>query len=84
MKKLAKALDPILPLSETESDLDATYWRIYNLEYESLMSKKFGFSADKEHNFTPEEEACVKEFFKIMQLTGCDFTNTFRDLAKIN
>jgi uncharacterized protein YdiU (UPF0061 family) len=48
------------------------------------MSKKFGFTSDDSHNFTPEEEEVVNEFFKIMKTTGCDFTNTFRDLCDIN
>jgi len=80
LNKLAEAIDPMLPYS----DCKERFWRSYNKYYETQMARKFGFTNDEPYLMNEEEKSVLTGFFKVLDLSGCDFTNTFRDLSQVN
>jgi serine/tyrosine/threonine adenylyltransferase len=81
---LAQALEPLLPKDKSMPNLSKNFWKAYHETYDSLMARKFGLTVEKEHEHSPDEAALIKEFFKCMELTSNDMTNTFRQLASVN
>ena len=87
---LADALDPILPKKKSFEYIEQNYKKLYDEKYNSLMCQKLGLidndiDVDKiEEYFTTEVQEFMQELWKLMETCGSDFTNTFRDLAKLS
>eukprot|EP01087_Luapelamoeba_hula_P011200 TRINITY_DN3014_c0_g1_i1.p1 TRINITY_DN3014_c0_g1~~TRINITY_DN3014_c0_g1_i1.p1 ORF type:complete len:763 (+),score=176.43 TRINITY_DN3014_c0_g1_i1:37-2325(+) len=75
--KLAEALSPVLPLSESKGELDKFQPEFERVYYEK-MYQKFGFVEKMEG-----DRELITDFFIAMQTTGADFTNSFRCLSRI-
>jgi len=84
LNKLAEAIDPMLPYSESGPKLKERFWRAYNTYYETQMARKFGFTNEEPYLMNEDEKSVLTGFFKVLDLSGCDFTNTFRDLSQVN
>ena len=76
----------VLPYSETGPELKQHFYRVYNQYYESQMARKLGLTNIKDHSYPmpAEEKTLLTEFFALLDKSGCDFTNTFRDLSQVN
>ncbi|XP_054712716.1 protein adenylyltransferase SelO, mitochondrial-like [Uloborus diversus] len=72
LKKLAKAIQKALPLSET-SPLLELYYEEFNATYLGKMRAKLGLINLQ----LPEDMSLVEELFSTMEESGADFTNTF-------
>lgn len=82
--KLAEALDPILPVANSKTFLDAHYYEFYNEVYQPKLAMKLGLQDDnQEANMLKSDEMAglVEGFWAVMTKSGADFTNTFRDLS---
>jgi len=75
--KLAEALAPVLPLSESRGELDK-----FRPEFERVYYGKMYRKLGLEKNL-PDDKALLEDLFAAMQATGADFTNTFRCLSRV-
>ena len=78
LRKLAEALDPILPLSEGQQVLREEYVSAFEREYLCRMRRKLGLLQEHEG-----DSELVRALLDTMQKTYADFTNTFRNLNLI-
>jgi len=81
LKRLAEALDPLLPLEESSQYIDTNYDELYSSEYLSQMGKKLGFFSDdipSIDTLTETQFKVIESLFKVMEQTSVDFTNAFR------
>ena len=76
LKKLAEALAPLLPESDSSTVL-ATYDEVYNNEYMTIMNAKLGLGGN-ETSLNSTNKKTVEEFFNTMQSCGTDFTGAFQ------
>ena len=77
LRKLAEALDPILPLSAGQQIIEE-YMPAFEREYLSRMRRKLGLQQEQEG-----DSQLVRALMDTMQKTYADFTNTFRNLNLI-
>ncbi|KAI6646551.1 Selenoprotein O [Oopsacas minuta] len=75
LRKLAEALDPVLPLSEGQLVIKEEYMRVYEREYITKMRSKLGLLQEMEGDLE-----LVNTLLDTMHRTFADFTNTFRNL----
>lgn len=78
-KKLAEALEPVLPLEETEEISNSFFNEVYQNHFLSKMRKKLGLIQEFEN-----DKKLVEELLNLMKETYGDFTNIFRSLSKLN
>ncbi|KAE8616053.1 hypothetical protein XENTR_v10008705 [Xenopus tropicalis] len=78
--KLAEALIPELPLSISQSILDDEYDAEFQNHYMEKMRKKLGLVRLK----LDDDSHLVSDLLETMNITGSDFTNTFRVLSKFS
>ncbi|XP_013794175.1 selenoprotein O-like isoform X2 [Limulus polyphemus] len=78
LKKLAEAIQAALPLTESLPLLDL-YFPEFELCYFNGMRNKLGL-----HKKLDEDRELVQNLFKTMEVTGADFTNTFRCLLVLS
>jgi uncharacterized protein YdiU (UPF0061 family) len=76
LERLAESLSPNVDLKKSQDYLQKNYWPKYNAYFNGLMAKKLGLE-------NPDAEL-FKSLWEIMEMTGSDFTNTFRTLSDIN
>ncbi|KAF6119524.1 hypothetical protein HJG60_010017 [Phyllostomus discolor] len=77
LQKLAEALQPELPLEVGEAILAEEYDTEFRRHHLHKMRRKLGLvQAERE-----EDAALAAKLLETMQLTGADFTNTFRLLS---
>ena len=75
LRKLAEALDPILPLSQGQLVIKEEYTRVFEREYLTRMRNKLGLLQEQEGDVD-----LINDLLDTMQRTYADFTNTFRNL----
>ena len=78
LRKLAEALDPILPLAEGQKVIKEEYSSAFEREYLSRVRRKLGLQQEREG-----DSELVRALLDTMQKTNADFTNTFRNLNLI-
>ncbi|XP_067915261.1 selenoprotein O1 isoform X3 [Heterodontus francisci] len=78
LSKLAEALVPELPLEESQSIIEEEYNAEFKQHYQQKMRKKLGLLRCEK----AEDEELVSELLHVFQITGADFTNTFRLLSE--
>eukprot|EP01038_Epipyxis_sp_PR26KG_P014968 gene14968-20136_t len=77
LKKLAEVLDPVIPFEISSNILETNYDNEYKISYLRQMRSKFGFINEDE-----SDESFIQDFFRIMEETNCDFTNSFVALTE--
>ncbi|KAG8439859.1 hypothetical protein GDO86_005869 [Hymenochirus boettgeri] len=80
LEKLAEALVPELPLDVSQSILNEEYDTEFQRHYMQKMRKKLGLIQLE----LEDDSQLVSDLFKTMNITGSDFTNTFRVLSKFS
>lgn len=78
LRCLAEALEPLLPASEAEKELDA-FWPTYEAARHELFMNKLGLQVVAEE----EDAELLEQLLSLMQNTSADFTNTFRALGRV-
>ncbi|CAJ0927953.1 unnamed protein product [Ranitomeya imitator] len=78
--KLAEALVPELPIDISQKILEEEYDVEFQRHYLQKMRKKLGLI----HVKLDEDSKLISDFLDTMNLTGSDFTNTFRVLSKFS
>ena len=72
LKKLAEALNPLLPLDTSLEILNTQYDDIYEEYYMNRMRNKLGLQS-----IMPTDAALITDLFETMASTQADFTDTF-------
>ncbi|KAG8577404.1 hypothetical protein GDO81_010164 [Engystomops pustulosus] len=80
LEKLAEALVPELSLDTSQKILEEEYDGEYRRHYLQKMRKKLGLIQLE----LEEDDKLISDFLDTMNLTGSDFTNTFRVLSKFS
>ncbi|TNV81379.1 hypothetical protein FGO68_gene17630 [Halteria grandinella] len=86
LKRLAEALDPVVPLAWSMEYIDKKYDEMYSAEYLDMMARKLGFKIQgqvKSELSDAEFELISSLMGHVMPETATDFTNTFRILSKV-
>ncbi|KAM4037787.1 protein adenylyltransferase SelO, mitochondrial [Anomaloglossus baeobatrachus] len=78
--KLAEALAPELPLDRSQKILEEEYDVEFQRHYLQKMRRKLGLI----HTELEEDSKLISDFLDTMNITGSDFTNTFRVLSKFS
>jgi len=78
-RKLAEALEPVLPLEDTEEISNSYFKEVYQSHFLSKMRKKLGLTVEIE-----DDKKLVEELLSVMKESYGDFTNIFRSLSKLN
>ncbi|XP_059510599.1 selenoprotein O1 isoform X2 [Stegostoma tigrinum] len=78
LSKLAEALVPELPLEDSQSIIEEEYNTEFEQHYLQKMRKKLGLLRCEK----AEDKELVSELLHVFQITGADFTNTFRLLSE--
>jgi uncharacterized protein YdiU (UPF0061 family) len=78
LEKLGEALNPVLPLSKTKPEWDK-YDMWFKQYYMETMRNKLGLALQLDG-----DTALIESLFETMRLTGADFTNTFRNLNRVD
>jgi len=81
LKKLAEALDPEISKEEGTKFVDDNYDYFFSEMYLGKMAEKLGFKGGE---LTEIEVGVIQELIKVMEMSGNDWTNTFRVLAKFD
>lgn len=71
-------MEPIIDLNKSKSIIKETYKREYKRFYLEGMRKKLGLFAEME-----EDKKLVESFLATLFETGTDFTNSFRNLSRL-
>jgi serine/tyrosine/threonine adenylyltransferase len=85
--RLAEAFDPLLPLDWSQGYVDSHFDEQFSAVYLGTMARKLGFiTSANPHKETldTEEYELIQSFFKVLEETSADFTNTFRILSQIS
>jgi uncharacterized protein YdiU (UPF0061 family) len=78
--KLAEAIEHLLPKEKSKPIYTEFYRETYQKEYNSILRRKLGLIWAEEG---PEDTVLIENLLETMEVTGADFTNTFRHLSEI-
>lgn len=76
LKKLSEQLAPLLPISHSTEILHTTWEATYEETYSRLMHQKFGLTT-----IQSGDEELIGDYFKVLETTRTDFTDSFRALT---
>eukprot|EP00921_Rhytidocystis_pertsovi_P020676 GHVQ01032981.1.p1 GENE.GHVQ01032981.1~~GHVQ01032981.1.p1 ORF type:complete len:879 (+),score=122.54 GHVQ01032981.1:310-2946(+) len=79
-RKLAEALQPLMPVADVEQILKNKFDETFDREYLNLMRKKLGLLNSE----LPEDKKLVDSLLDVMAQTGADWSTTFRSMKFVN